>query len=172
MGTQCWPIHRRLARAARPGGVAATMTGTGGVTDKDLSRGERVTIRAALRRANDPRVIRGQHQVADLSAPPLAVPPSPRPFGTHISDHHICSRAMRPPTAQPAWKLGLARSGWHAGELSDPLRTIAQTIAASDAKVPPGHPLNGASNCGNRRDSPVRQRSQPARQNHSAHTPN
>lgn len=68
MGTQRRSIYRRLARAACPGGVAAAMAGTGGVTDKDLSRAERVTIRTALRRSNDPRVLRGQHQVADLSA--------------------------------------------------------------------------------------------------------
>ena len=136
------------------------MPGTGGVTDKDLARGERVTIRAALRRSNDPRVIRGQHQVADLSAPHwlrrLRRARSEPIFSIITSVRARCVHL--PATCVEAGSRALER--WHASGRIDPLRTIAQTIAASDAKIRRSAPLNGASNCGNMRDrQPARDRS-------------
>ena len=59
--------YRRIACAARPGGVPAAMTEAGLMADQDLARAKGVTIRASRRRVDDPLPVRRLYQLAQHS---------------------------------------------------------------------------------------------------------
>jgi hypothetical protein len=58
------PVHRLVACAARPRGVAASVAEARLVSDEHLAGAELVTVRAVLWRAGDPLAVRGQYEVA------------------------------------------------------------------------------------------------------------
>jgi hypothetical protein len=58
------PVHRLVACATGPGGVAAAVSEAGLMPDEDLPGAERVAVRAAARRVGDPLPGRRLHQLA------------------------------------------------------------------------------------------------------------
>ena len=59
MNVERRPEHRRIAGAARPGGMPAAVTEAGLVTDEDSARAERVAIGASRGWVGDPLPTRG-----------------------------------------------------------------------------------------------------------------
>ena len=64
MGVERRPVHRLVACAARPGGVAAAVPETGLMTDEDLAGAEGVPVGASCRRVGDPLPGRRLYQLA------------------------------------------------------------------------------------------------------------
>ena len=66
------PVHRLVARAAGPGGVAAAVPEAGLMADEDLAGAEAVPVRASRRRVGDPLPGRGLYQLAQHDEKPSA----------------------------------------------------------------------------------------------------
>ena len=68
MCVERWPVDRRVAGAAVPGGVpTAAVAEASNVADEDLVRAERMPVRAAARRSGDPFAVSRLNQVAQHS---------------------------------------------------------------------------------------------------------
>jgi len=106
-GVQWRPVHRLVACAARPCGVAAAVAEARLVADEHLAGAERVPVLAAGRWVGDPSSGSGLHEVAEH-------PIKPRPHGNHPRSglalgavhhkegrHHLNGRDKQTMTEQP-----------------------------------------------------------------------
>ena len=65
MGVERRSIHRLIARAAGPGGVAAAVAEARLVANEHLIGAELVTVRASRRRVGDPLAVRGLYEITE-----------------------------------------------------------------------------------------------------------
>ena len=93
------PVHRLVASATRPRGVAAAVPEAGLMPNQDLVRAESVPVGASRRRESYPRFGRGLHQLAQHDYKPKASTGT----GPSREEEWPPQRSPLPPFS--AWKL-------------------------------------------------------------------